>query len=444
MLVSEIPKDAIECSEEEDCPCGRGLPYGKCCKPNGVQWFTKEEVLYQLRTATLPQEYLSSLSEKEKNFLRLFGRKPEGDGRVLFDAPAHDNDYFRKGMTFLRNLGLPKEWIYAYYRTDGLMPTVENEKFLSKQDLDQFRDYCCEYADSMSEGFRGNSTSVLFFVSIVNEMFEKACDTVLVDVLSGLEYFLNTVSETAGKIVAPPNSLREYAVFIAIRSIKAIKSIRVLGVCYETESIYSIGRSLFECYVYLKNINNDPGFFLREIYPILSSHDYGFVVDDGEINYRKMHISKALNSTARTRSKPLYQLNSACGPDLDKDLYDYYYRSACQFVHIDAFTARSCFYEEDLYAEFDSALVAIICALSMAVLVLEQLVDLLLTPDRETKDLRHLVADCSCRICDCLMMLVVDPEQKEYEYECLLQRIKLVNGNKWRYDKDDDGTLVES
>lgn len=41
------------------------------------------------------------------------------------------------------------------------------------------------------------------------------------------------------------NSLKEYASFIAIRVIKALRSVRMLAVSYETESIYSIGRSLF-------------------------------------------------------------------------------------------------------------------------------------------------------------------------------------------------------
>lgn len=78
-------------------------------------------------------------NENEQKFLMLFGREPTSDDLIFFDASAHGNDYFRKCITFLRNLGLPKEWIYAFYRTDGLMPTVENEKFLSQSDIELFR-----------------------------------------------------------------------------------------------------------------------------------------------------------------------------------------------------------------------------------------------------------------------------------------------------------------
>lgn len=316
------------------------------------------------------------------------------------------------------------------------MPTIENEKYLSKSDLDLFRDYCREYSELMEAEFEDGRINTLLLVSIANEMLESACDTTLIHLSSGLEYFLNSVSEQKGRIVSPPNSLKEYASFIAVRAIKAIRSIRMLAISYETESIYSIGRSLFECYVYLKNINNDKTFFAEEIYPILKSHEYGFEVNEGQINYKKMHVSKALNSLKRKRSKDLCQLCKRFGPEVDSDLYDYYYRPACQFVHIDAFTARCCFYEEDLYAEIDSSLIATICALATAVLVLEQLVQLSLISSQQAKDLMHLTSKCAHGICDCLMVLDVDSEQSEDEYGQLLKRLKMVDGNSWSFDEN--------
>ena len=148
-----------------------------------------------------------------------------------------------------------------------------------------------------------------------------------------------------------------------------------------------------------------------------------------------MHISKAISSTKREKSKTLYQLNKQSGPKVDSDLYDCYYRPACQFVHIDAFTARCCFYEEDLYTEFDSSLVATICALATAVLVLEQLAKLSFISGRQARDLAHLASKCAHGICDCLMVLIVDPEQNEDEYGHLLERLKMVDGNSWAFDE---------
>ena len=374
-----------ELDGEESCPCGRGMSYAECCKPNGIRWYRDGDELRQQYEVQISRDGVESLEECRRRFSALFDREPENDDLLLFDISAHDNDFFRRGITLLRNLGLPREWIYAYYRTDGLMPTTKNEKYLSKNDLDLFKGYCREYTKLMDTDFEGGQISVLLLTSIANEMFESACDTTLTYVLSGLEYFLNTVSDKKGRIVSPPNSLKEYASFIAIRTIKSLKSIRVLTASYEAESIYSIGRSLFECYVYLKNINSDQAFFAEEIYPVLTSHEYGFEINDGQINYSKMHISKALNSVKREKGKTLYQLNRQSGPKVDSDLYDYYYRPACQFVHIDAFTARCCFYEEDLYAEFDKSLVAAICVLATAILVLEQLAKLSLTGGADKK-----------------------------------------------------------
>lgn len=422
-----------ELNDEEVCPCGRGALYAECCKPNGIRWYRDGDALRQQYEVQIPQGGYESVEEYKRKFLTLFGREPENDDLLLFDVSAHNNEFFRSSIAFLRSLGLPKEWIYAHYRTGGLMPTVENEKYLSKNDLDLFKDYCREYTELMDASYEDGQINVLLLTSIANEMLELTCDTTLNHVLSGLEYFLNTVSDKKGRIVSPPNSLKEYASFITIRTIRALNSIRMLVLSYEAESIYSIGRSLFECYVYLKNINSDQTFFTEEIYPILTSNEYGFEVNNGQINYKKIHISKALNdakykNSKKRKGKNLYQLNEQCGPKIDVDLYNYY-RAACQFVHIDAFTARCCFYEEDLYTEFDRSLVASICTLATAILVLEQLAKLLLVPDQQAKDLAYLAAKSAHGICDCLMMLTVDPEQSEYEYRKLLERLKMVGGN---------------
>lgn len=430
-----------ELLEEEACPCGRGLSYGECCKPNGIHWSRDGDTLHKQYKAAMPSILVDAFEKDKARFVSLFGREPNKENDlVFFDIPAHDNEFFRKGMTFLRNMGLPKEWIYAYYRTDGLMPTVENRKYLSQQDLDLFQEYCREYTELMNSSFDDGSINALLLTSIANKMFEEACDTTLLDLISGLDYFLNYISDRKGFIVSPPNSLKEYASFIAIRAIRAIKSIHMLGISYEAEAIYAIGRSLFECYVYLKNINERDGFFDEEIRPILTSHEYGFEENNGQINYKKMHISRAVNNQdrAKTKVRSLYQLNKCCGPAIDKSIYDYYYRPACQFVHIDAFTARCCFYEEDLYTEFDPSLVAIICTLANAILILEQLAKLPIVPRQQARDLLYLASRHAYKICDCLMMLVVDSEQKEDEYDLLLKRLKMVKNNNWAYDEKRD------
>ena len=103
------------------------------------------------------------LNENEQKFLMLFGREPTSDDLTFFRRFCSRQRLFRKCITFLRNLGLPKEWIYAFYRTDGLMPTVENEKFLSQSDIELFRGYCHEYTELMDADF-GSVGSMLFFL----------------------------------------------------------------------------------------------------------------------------------------------------------------------------------------------------------------------------------------------------------------------------------------
>ena len=101
------------------------------------------------------------------------------------------------------------------------------------------------------------------------------------------------------------------------------------------------------------------------------------------------------------------------------------------------FSSVRCFYEEALYAEFDSSLVATPCVLATAILVLEQLAKLALISELQARDLMHLSSECAYRICDCLMMLAVDPEQSEDEYHQLLKRLKMVEGNSWSFNEGD-------
>ncbi|WP_251178665.1 DUF5677 domain-containing protein [Adlercreutzia agrestimuris] len=434
-----------EIGKNEECPCGRGKKYKKCCKRKGIRWYRDDEGSYFSKCeASIPEEFLESFDQSQNRFYDLFGREPDPDDLVIYDAERHSNSYYKALIPLLRECGISESWIYAMYRTDGLMPNAMNEKYITQYDLDAFAAYIKEYeeikdeidhwGDKREEGELNVSVPAL--VMIGSKIIEKQIENIASSLTIGLNYFLNYQNKGRGDIEAVPCTLTEYVSFVAIRTTKTLNSISKLLEISEPGSIYALGRSLFESYVYLRAINCDTEFFSSKIFPSLSFNEYGFEIEDGIINYRKIKVDSLFGSSAPKRSnKDVLKFGDVCkkyGTDVDEELRSLFYRYACQFVHIDALTARSIFYEPDLYTEFDESLIAAACSLSMATILLEEFANLSITPNQQKADLLFLVGNLASDLCDCFMILVMDGEQSDEMYEVFLKRLLKVESNTWK------------
>lgn len=434
-----------EIGRNETCPCGRGKKYKNCCKKEDITWFRKEDGTFvSNRKVPIPEEFRDSLRGVYDRFYELFGREPNPDDLISYDAERHSNSYYKAVMPLLRESGISESWIYAMYRTGGLIPTEMNEKYLSQHDLDSFAEYVEEYdeiideIDHLNNGHQkdGLSVSVPALVMIGSKIIDERAASTVSSLLSGFNYFLNYLNKDCSDLSASPGTLVEYASFVAIRAIKTVNSISKLLEISEPVSIYALGRSFFESYVYLRAINCDDTFFSSKIQPSLSFAEYGFEIEDGNINYRKIKADSLFGDDAPTRrSKDVPRLKDACeeyGTETDEKLRKLFYRYACQFVHIDALTARSSFYEPDLYLEFDESSIATVCALSMATILLWELAQLPITPGQQRADLFFLAGKLASGLCDCFMILVSDREQSDEMYEVFLQRLIEVETNTWK------------
>lgn len=438
-----------EIDPNEKCPCGRGKKYKRCCKKKGINWFKADDGSFVSKSdALIPKEHLETFHRSHDRFCKLFGREPGSDDLISFDAERHSNSYYKTVIPRLRESGMSERWIYAMYRTNGLMPNAMNEKYLTQYDLDAFAAYMEEYDEIVDEVARlgaGNHEEELrvgipSLVLMGNEIIgERISDTVS-SLTSGLNYFLNYQNKDRGGIEAPLYSLTEYVCFVAIRAVKTLNSISKMHEIAEPVSIYALGRSLFESYIYLRSINCDESFFVNKILPSLSFAEYGFEVEDGVLNYKKLKIDSLFgpNAPKRNRKDELKLGNECekCGTHADKELRSLFYRYACQFVHIDALTARSFFYEPDLYTEFDESSIAAVCSLSMATILLEEIANLAITPDQQRADLRFLVGNLASDPCDCFMILTLDGEQSDEMYEVFLRRLLEIEVNPWKCRED--------
>lgn len=438
-----------EVDPNEKCPCGRGKKYKRCCKKKGISWFKADDGSFVSKSSALiPKEHLEAFRRSHDRFCKLFGREPGSDDLISFDAERHSNSYYKTVIPRLRESGMSERWIYAMYRTDGFMPNAMNEKYLTQYDLDAFAAYMEEYDEIVDEVARlgaGNHEEELrvgipALVLMGNEIIGERINDTVSSLTSGLNYFLNYQNKDRGDIEAPPNSLAEYVSFVAIRTAKTLNLISKLREIAEPTSIYALGRSLFESYIYLKSINCDESFFDNKILPSLSFAEYGFEIEDGALNYKKLKIDSLFGSDApkRNRRNEL-KLGNECekhGTRADKELRSLFYRYACQFVHIDALTARSFFYEPDLYMEFDESSIAAVCSLSMATILLEEIAKLPITPDRQRADLLFLVGNLASDLCDCFMILTLDGEQSDEMYEVFLRRLLEIEVNTWKCRED--------
>ena len=438
-----------EVSPNEKCPCGRGKKYKKCCKKKGINWFRDDDGSFVSKyEALIPEEHLEAFHRSRDKFCKLFGREPGSDDLISFDAERHSNSYYKALMPPLRESGMSESWIYAMYRTEGLMPCAMNERYLTQYDLDAFSAYMEEYDEIVDEAARlrtgdcgeGLNVSIPALVLMGNEIIDERISNVASSLTSGLNYFLNYQNKDRGDIEAPPYSLAEYVSFVAIRAVKTINSISKLREIAEPASIYALGRSLFESYISMRSINCDEDFFTSKILPSLSFAEYGFEIKDGVINYKKLRIDSLFGSDAPKRNrKDELKIGAECernGTCADKELRGLFYRYACQFVHIDALTARSFFYEPDLYAEFDESSVATICSLSMATILLEEIANLPITPNQQKSDLLFLVGNLASDLCDCFMVLTLDGEQSDEMYQVFLRRLLEVETNTWGCKED--------
>ena len=97
---------------------------------------------------------------------------------------------------------------------------------------------------------------------------------------------------------------KDYFAFSALKTIRTLQSIKVLNEDYLPECIYSLGRGIFENYMYICSINKKENFF-QEI--ILSKLPDGFVFEkneNGQINYNKI---KLINKHGLDIIRPSYK-----------------------------------------------------------------------------------------------------------------------------------------
>lgn len=163
-------KEFQELSEDELCPCGSGKMYGECCKKKRFRYGMSDgDIIRQIK---ITDEAVDALEYLESMFQEYYGREIKQDEYVFAFMPVYNDRFLVENVYAMQEMGLPEEKIYAFYKTDGMLPSSETTDLFSEKDLQEFEKRCEEYREA-TEGELQNQANILQYVMYANKYLES-------------------------------------------------------------------------------------------------------------------------------------------------------------------------------------------------------------------------------------------------------------------------------
>lgn len=218
----------------------------------------------------------------------------------------------------------------------------------------------------------------------------------------------------------------DYYLFSTVKTIKTLTSIRKLKDEHMTECIYALSRGIFENYLYLCKINKEEKFFSEKLLPKVDDNYVFATYPDGRINYKKVIKTTDKDSSAQYIGIKLFELLKDSEIGLDKDIYNIFYETACQYVHVDVLSAKNYFSCVDPYDEIDPSIIAYMIAIALTGMVLGQIAKYRGTQEQYKEDISHLFENkFKDALISCLMIANQDTEHKNDILDLFRERIEL-------------------
>lgn len=418
---------------DDECPCGSGQSYRDCCALKQFRFGFDEEGNI-VRRLHLSDGAVEAFEESVKSFELLYGRTPSQDG-LVFGHVSDPTDSVYASARALISAGIDPAYVYAYIRTNGLLPTEFNTDLITDADLELFEEFVEEFRAPVD--LDGGSVPSYVFVLMGNELIAEEIETVCSRMRMVLVDFLSRhmSPEQRQSRMEPDSTSREdftvrapldYALFSALKTKRTLDSIGLLSKGDDAASIYSLARSIFENTVYLDSIADKPSLFWDGISPRTDSVNYEFGrYPDGRINLNHV-VHKQTGVRARTNMR-FSDLAEASGRPHTRDLYSLFYVTASQYVHVDVLSARGYFYDTNPFDELDETLLASL----LAVVLVGDLLRALQRSEGVQKefalDVRSFLASTVDGLVDALTYINSDPDHVNEVFDTLRD---LVTG--WR------------
>lgn len=124
------------------CPCGSGKKYKHCCSRKDFEYLVDEDgsVFKSIPTS---DEIAQVFDEQHQRFVEQFGREPDPEDAVFFDAPPLEH-IEHEMVQAMKKIGIDPAKIHAFEKT-GRIVTEDNQQFLSDADLAEWQAAIEEY-----------------------------------------------------------------------------------------------------------------------------------------------------------------------------------------------------------------------------------------------------------------------------------------------------------
>jgi len=411
-----------ELGPDHICLCGSEKEYGDCCINKNFRYGVEGENYIKNATINDP-EFVSRLKEMKKTFFDYYGREPDGNDFIFSFLPHYSDDMLYHMINILREAEVPEDKIYAYYKSDGLLPTAENLDSLSEKDLEEFESLCEEYNRSMEAEIKDTVNSIQHTV-LSNSYIEEHLQYAFAAIKGSLHDLINRHREQKDIRSYRITTELEYCMFSALKTIRTLESIVKLREENLSECIYALSRSVFENYMYICSINADKNLFKEKLLPKVDEENYAFeTYPDGRINYNKVVAKKT--GTKKSIKVTISDLKEKLPHGIDRELYAIFYQNACQYVHVDIMSAKSYFSDYDPYDEIDPTLIAMLIVSVLSTILLLQISLNREIQPQYRKDVHHLYMKIKPKVISCLTLAGGDPEHSNAIFDVLLKRLEI-------------------
>jgi len=412
-------KKTKEISYDTLCPCGSGKSYGECCKKKKIKYEIDGDKLIQ--KVHMSDELFETIKDVENQFEEYYNRRPGKDDFLVSFAPSFNDEVLLQIIYAMRESGMPEEKIYAYYKTNGLLPTNFNIDYIPDKDLKEFNDFCNEYLELMNES-KEDGMNALKFVMLSNSFLFDEIDYIFEALLATCNDFIRRHTNPDEALSFTTKDPLDFCVFSVIKTVKTLQSIEKLQKNHLPECIYSLGRSFFENYMYMSAINADLDFFNKKLLPIIDSEKYNFVIEpNGKISRKKV-VEKSSGEKINIKVI-ISQMKKYLNIEADIQLYEEFYEDTCKYVHVDILSAKQYYSIIDIYDELDPTLIATVSVLSIVLMLLNKICECELVSQQYITDFKFLSNKLCKKLITCLKIIDSDPMHKIPLITTLLERL---------------------
>lgn len=317
-----------EVRKNSKCPCTSGRIYSECCKRKTLRWLIDDEGNFHKRIP-LSSEVTEILKEASADFQRIFNREPKKntDPVFLLKYLMSDEEVERKSIELMQLAGIQPNLIYAYRKTGGLLLTKENITLASTKDVEDWNDAIDEYDKLQKIQTDPDLRDSLF------DLLNEELDACIICLGYVLEHGLDPNS-----VRLPSSSnfftIDDYALVCATKSMKTLRSIKVLLEENIGADGLSLARHLLENYFHIVFALSRPE-MLKHLTdaPIglkLGTHDFARK-SNGRIDARRILSKK--DGAEYLGHISYYKMAESSPHHEDLELFDYMYSFLSEYTH---------------------------------------------------------------------------------------------------------------